>query len=465
MNSALLHAYQALPAPLRSVAATARGYVLRSWRYGRETDALVEAALERDSWDAARWRAWQETRLAFVLHRAATQVPFYRAAWDERRRRGDRASWEQLENWPVLTKETLRAQPAAFVADDCDPRRMFRDHTSGTSGQPLDLWMTRRTVREWYALFEARARRWNGVSRHDRWAILGGQLVTSVRRRKPPFWVWNQALHQLYMSSYHLSPALIGHYLDALAAKRVRYVLGYTSSLYAVAEQALAHGRTDIRLQVAITNAEPVLDYQRDAISRAFQCPLRETYGMAEIVAGASECDAGKLHTWPEVGWIEAGPASDGVHGALLCTSLLNADMPLVRYRVGDRSAGVDAETGCGCGRGLPVLRPVEGRLDDVLYARDGRRIGRLDPVFKAQLPIRGAQIVQESLDLVRVRLVRAPGYSEADGRAIIARVRERMGDVRVELQEIAELPRSTNGKFRAVVCNLSVEERRRVGA
>ena len=55
-------------------------------------------------------------------------------------------------------------------------------------------------------------------------------------------------------------------------------------------------------MTVAITNAEPVFDYQRWAIAEAFQCPVRETYGMAEIVAAASECTAGKLHLWPEVG-------------------------------------------------------------------------------------------------------------------------------------------------------------------
>jgi len=36
----------------------------------------------------------------------------------------------------------------------------------------------------------------------SRWAILGGQVVVPVAQRHQPFWVWNAALNQLYMSSY-----------------------------------------------------------------------------------------------------------------------------------------------------------------------------------------------------------------------------------------------------------------------
>ena len=80
-----------------------RGLYLSSWRYGPESERLVEEALEREGWSPARWRSWQEERLAYVLHRAITQVPYYRAQWAERRRHGDGSSSELLENWPILT--------------------------------------------------------------------------------------------------------------------------------------------------------------------------------------------------------------------------------------------------------------------------------------------------------------------------------------------------------------------------
>lgn len=454
-----LKLYHQSPYFFRTVAASLRGYYLRSWRYNTKAELLVDEYLSRENWGSEQWQTWQDEKTSFVLHRAATQVPYYRELWNQRRRQGDKASWQYLENWPVLSKESLRIAPKQFVADDCDVRKMYHEHTSGTTGKSLDLWWSKETVRNWYALFEARCRRWHGVSRHDRWAILGGQLVTPVHQRKPPFWVWNAGLNQLYMSSYHLAPDLISHYLNAIIKYNIRYLWGYTSSLYMLAVEALRLNRTDLKMQVVLTNAEPLYDYQRKMIESAFQCPVRETYGMAEIVAAASECPHGKMHIWREVGLLEVLEenlsVSAGSVGELVCTGLFNMDMPLIRYQVGDRgSLTPDGET-CPCGRTLPLINSLEGRADDILYTADGRRIGRLDPVFKSQLPVIEVQIIQEAFDKVVVRFVPAPEYQAKDGQSIIERLQDRMGAVNVILDPVSQISREANGKFRAVISNL----------
>ena len=465
MSDLLLRAYQSLSPGLRTVPASLRGLYLLRWRYGAETQKLIESALERESWAPEAWKDWQEERLARLLHRASACVPYYREQWSRRRRAGDKSDTEQLRNWPILERQEVRVNPRAFVADDCNTRRMFHEHTSGTTGTPMDLWWTRETVRSWYALMEARWRLWYGVSRRDRWAILGGQLVTPATQRRPPFWVWNAAMRQLYMSSYHLAAEFIPHYVDAIRQHRVRYLWGYTSALYALAREMIRRNITDVKMAVVITNAEPVYPYQRDAIARAFHCPVRETYGMAEIVCAASECENGKLHLWPEVGITEildnGRPVAAGQAGDLVCTGLLNADMPLIRYRLGDRAVAGDGEGACSCGRTLPVLTSVEGRCDDVLYAPDGRAIGRMDPVFKRQLPIQEAQIVQKDWTRIEVRYIPDSGFDQRSGDAITTEICARMGPVEVILTSVSELPRTSNGKFRAVVCEISKDQLR----
>src|SRR5262249_16954997 len=156
---------------------------LRSVRYGRGTDELVSQVLERDYWSADQWESWKQQRLSFVLGRAASRVPYYRERWSSRRASGDISSNENLKNWPVLEKDAVRENARAFVSDDCNVRRMFHSHTSGTTGKPLDLWFGRGAARLWYAIFEARCRRWHGLSRDERWAILGGQLIVPTRER------------------------------------------------------------------------------------------------------------------------------------------------------------------------------------------------------------------------------------------------------------------------------------------
>jgi phenylacetate-CoA ligase len=265
------------------------------------------------------------------------------------------------------------------------------------------------------------------------------------------------------MSSYHLAPGLVPHFLSALERYQIRYLLGYTSSLHALTQADTAQEPDKLGLAVAITNAEPVLDHQREAIARTFRCPVRETYGMAELVAAAGECEAGRLHLWPEVGWLEVmnGTAHvpPGTPGEFICTGLLNDAMPLIRYRVGDRGVLLGQEHPCRCGRTLPALAFVEGRTDDILYGRDGRPIGRLDPVFKIRLAIREAQVIQEHLDVIRVRYVPAEGFSEADAHSIRSALQARMGTVQVILEEVGAIPRAGSGKFRAVVSKLDRAE------
>ncbi len=460
----LLGLYHAMPPTTRSIVASAWGLYLRITRFGTATRVLAAAAAERDRWSAQQWSAFSAERLAETLHHAATRVPYYRDAWSKRRQAGDRRSWEQLEHWPVLHKEAIRAHPRAFVADGFRPEKMFAEHTSGTTGTPLTLWLTREAVQHWYALFSLRTQQWYGVDRHDRWAMAGGQLVAPVDQAAPPFWVWNLAMRQLYLSSYHLAPRFIPAYLEAMRRHRVKHLLAYTSSAYALAQGALASGEPPLRLAVVVTCAEPLYQHQRDVISRAFDCPVRETYSLSENVAAASECEAGTLHWWPDVGTIETlrdeERVPDGQIGDIVCTGYINRGMPLIRYRVGDTAALAAAGSSCSCGRTLPILRSVEGRSDDVLVTPDGRLVGRLDTVFKSDLPIREAQIIQETRSRVRVLYIPAAGYDARTGSSLAESLRARMGDVEVVLEAVASIPRTANGKFRAVRTLLSAEER-----
>lgn len=456
-----LKAYSTLPYPLKIIAASLYGIRLQTIRYSSDTDRLVSEALARENWTSDQWDIWRQEHIAQMLWQASRNVPYYRTQWEMRRRKGNRSSVDRLQNWSVLSKDAVRDNPQAFVADGTDLRQQVVEHTSGTTGKPLTLWMNKEAVRLWYALFEARWRNWYGLSRHERWGILGGQMVTPFAQNKPPFWIWNMGMKQLYFSSYHLAPQNVEAYLDAIQRYKLIYLLGYASSLYSLAQLALEKHLIIPTLKVVISNAEPLYAHQREVISKAFQCPVYDTYGLSENVCAASECLQGKFHLWPEVGVTEIlddnndMSLSIGKTGRLVCTGLLNPTMPLIRYDLGDRGF-LSTETTCPCGRSLPVLGGIDGRNDDVLLTTDGRRIGRLDTVFKTDLPIREAQIIQESQTRVVVRYVPAFDTSSADLKMLVNRLREHLGEIEILLEAVELIPRSPNGKFRAVISNLN---------
>jgi phenylacetate-CoA ligase len=327
--------------------------------------------------------------------------------------------FEELADWPVLSKEEIRRNPSGFLADDLNRENCLDIKTSGSTGTPLTLVANRGGVRHRYALFEARWRQWHEVNKHHRWATLGGQMVARPGRKRPPYWVWNRPMRQLYLSAYHITPSTVADYVGAMRDYCVEYLLGYPSAIFELAREARNHGIECPHLKVVISNAEPLLREQREMIGTAFSCLVRDTYGMAEMVAAAGECENGTLHIWPEAGVIE----------------VLDDD-----------------------GKPVPdaIIRFIEGRLDDVVFTTDGRRIGRLDTVFKADLPIRLAQIIQEVNGRLIVKVVPDSSFNGSVGEEIRRRLRARVGKMEIDLQEVSDIPRSPAGKFRGVISKVA---------
>jgi phenylacetate-CoA ligase len=397
----------------------------------------------------------QASDLSAMVASAAADVPYYR---DLPRSGPSSSGPESLAGWPILEKDVIRAVPRCLVSTTVARKtKLIVEHTSGSTGTPLTLYIPRETHRRWYGLMETRWRGWYGLTLRDRWAIFGGQQIVPITRRKPPFWVYNLPMRQLYLSSYHIGAETARSYWNALEKYRPRYIIGYTSALVALAQHPPS-GRVPMMHppSVVLTNAEPLYDHQRNAIARAFGCPVRETYGMSEMVCAASECKSGRLHLWPEAGYVEV-LGDDGIlrthgEGELVATGLLNPAMPLIRYRVGDRVDIAPPTEKCPCGRTLPILRSVLGRTDDVIRTPDGRSVGRLDPVFKSDLHIREAQIIQERIDRIVVRVVPAEGFGQLDKELILRGLKERVGEmVECAVVIVDMIPRTSRGKFQAV--------------
>ena len=141
--------------------------------------------------------------------------------------------------------------------------------------------------------------------------------------------------------------------------------------------------------------------------------------------------------------------------GELVATGLFNTDMPLIRYRLGDRGILAPPGESCPCGRKLPLLRGLEGRVDQVLRGMNGQEVGRMDPVFKAELPVLEAQIVQKEIGIILLRYVPAEGFGQQTRDTLTREIQARLGPVRVDFERHDRIPREANGKFRAVVCEI----------
>lgn len=453
--TAKMKLYSRAPYPVKVGLAGIQGRRLNRQRYPRNSEALVVAALERDRFDSQQWADWQAARLEVILERAIEQVPYYRKkSADGAANVPSPGNSLILANWPTLAKQHLRTDPGQFVADDRPKRTLHTVGTSGTSGTPLVIYRRADDSARHYAIYEARVRRWNGVARTDNWAALGGQLVVPFERQTPPFWVHSRPLNQLYLSTHHLKPEFADAYARQMREFAPSHLVGYPSSMVALAQMALDQRASMPRLDVIISNAEPLLDSHRATLTAAFGCTVRDTYGMGEGAASAAECHLGSLHISPDNGVLEIlddedQPVAAGSVGEIVVTGLVNESMILVRYRTGDR--GALAPTRCECGLATPVLDRIEGRLSDLVRTPDGRRVFWLNPVF-AGLPLVESQIIQPDLDRLEVLVVTTAAWQDQHATELQERLRARVGDMTIKVTPVAEIERGPNGKFRPVV-------------
>jgi phenylacetate-CoA ligase len=205
----------------------------------------------------------------------------------------------------------------------------------------------------------------------------------------------------------------------------------------------------------------------KDVIFAAFGARAYEEYSATENCVLATECEHGNLHVSPDFGIMEivdeqGRPAPAGQPGRIVCTGLLNDVQPLIRYQIGDLACWAEAQ--CSCGRqGLPVIQSLEGRIEDVVVGPDGREMVRFHSVFFNLPNIVEAQVIQERVDVLRVKVVGTSEFSAADAGEISSRIRGKLGDVSVSIQRVDAIPRNSRGKFRAVISQLSAEERKSI--
>jgi len=447
--------YPALPVFAQNLACSWAGWQRARLRFTPHFHRTLAAWEKSGAGPLATLHAIQRERLVRLVEHARRHVPYYRdlpPACDS----GDprEAIARSLAAWPALEKATYRDRCEEFIARDLPRERLIRGKTSGTTGMALPLWYTREALAEEFASFW-RQRRSFGVRLSDPNLTFSGQLVVPFHVTRPPFWRVNHWAGQTLFSLYHMTPANLRAYVDGIHAAPARYVQGYPSSIHLAARALLEAGRplAPGRLAAVFTSSESLLAFQRETIEQAFGAPVRDRYGVSEFCVSMTECRERRLHVDMEYGIVEVEVEEESEaweRGPLLVTGLANDATPLIRYRVGD--VGTRSKRPCPCGRAGDVFLDVDGRIEDYVMTPDGRLVGRLDHIFKEQLDVAEAQIVQETRDAVEVRVVRRPSWSSASERSLMREIRSRLGDaIRVELAYVIAIPRESNGKFRAV--------------
>jgi phenylacetate-CoA ligase len=447
--------YWCLPVALQELGLSLYARHLERLYYGPGYAEWYDEFQRWHAWSPADVEAWQRERLRETVSIAATRVPHYRASWRD-------IDWKAVDSaaalplLPRLDKHDIRQRPETFLADGSNPRRLWVEKTSGTTGTSLRIYWPPAMLPKWWALTEVMVRGVAGVRQDMPRGMMGGRPIVRGSTVGPPYWRFNRRWRQLYLSSYHVSRRTAPAYIDAIGRYGCEWLTGYGSALSALAESALEVGMSPLPMRAVIVSGDTLAVRMRGAIEEFFSCKCFDHYGQVEGVCMAMECPRGRMHVLPAAGIIEIAREDGtlcrpGEVGEILGTGLLNDVMPLVRYRTGDYAAWAEDQT-CACGNRNPIISQLHGRVDDYLLTRDGRCIGRLSTAMKRSPTIHSAQIVQDRPGHAYLLVRPSEGYRSADAEAVRDDIIERIGEFQFDIIEVDEIPRTPTGKTALVV-------------
>jgi phenylacetate-CoA ligase len=444
--------YLAFPA-LRNIAATVKGIQLNRLRYVKHYGKTVNDILNRKGWSSDQFTAYQNKRLRKIIGTAVCHTPYYRDLFATLGLSSqDVSTANDLRKLPILEKSLVRSDPWQFVDERIKKSHLLKETTTGTTGTPTTVLLTERVQQEHYAFYEVRCRREAGLRYgQDSYVMFGARRVAPLERCDPPFWCYNYAGKQLYMSVFHLAPQYLRYYCDELSQRSYRALMGYPSAISTVAQYVIDRGIRSIKIPLAITSGETLHQHQRTAIKSAFGCRVFDQYGCAELSVFAVEGQCGRMHVSSDYGIVEivddAGdPVPPGEVGHLVCTGLINDAQVLLRYRTGDM--GSWEINSCKCGSALPVLASVEGRSTDALLLRDGRKVFRVGTIAERIACIKEYQIIQGDIGLFTLNVVVSEPLQDFESKELIENLQAHVGRASVRINQVHALERGQGGKI-----------------
>ena len=454
--------YSILPLGVQNIGISIYGLYWKNRRLGGKYREYLGEFKNREYYDAEQWRIYQSIQLQSLLVHAYHHVPYYVEIFKELKlKEKDLLNFKlsDLKFLPYLEKDALRQYGTNKLMSNYVSKGSFVN-SSGSTGTPVSIYLSKDFHRKWSAIMETRIRNWAGVSIDNPRGMIGGRRIIPNHYVKYPLYRYNIFEKQTYFSAYHLSLDTVQNYIDGLVINKVEYLTGYAVSIFLLSKFALESSLKIPKLKAVITSSEKLTQEMKYTISEAFKCRVYDSYSGVESCGLISETPEGKMVFSPDSGILEVldengSEVGDGQVGEVVLTGLYNYDQPLIRYKIGD-SVEKAKNQKLDCGREMIVIEKILGRTEDIIYGGDGRAMVRFHSLFYSIPGLKLSQIIQDDIGEIRLRLVCDEKaydrqYSE---NLILKRLESQLGNTNTTFEYVDEIEKSANGKHKAVINN-----------
>ena len=418
--------------------------------------------LEETQWlSAEKIAQLQLDKLKAFLAEIGKRVPYYRELFNKLGFDPSKVdSLRDIQRLPLLDKPTIRANLDHLKSVDAGPLQRF--NTGGSSGEPLIFYLGKERVSHDVAA-KRRATRWWGVDIGDPEIVVWGSPIELGAQDRVKQ-IRDELFRTHLLSAFEMSREKLDEFVASILKIKPKMLFGYPSSLALIAAHAQSMGTSlnNLGIRVAFVTSERLYEHQQEKIETVFGCPVANGYGGRDAGFIAHQCPRGSMHITAEDILVEiVDPDGNilpaGESGEIVITHLATSEFPFVRYRTGD--IGTLGSALCDCGRGLPVLKEIQGRTTDFVVAEDGTILHGLALIYVMRdLPgIESFKIIQDSLSRTTVQIVKGSGYQESHEQEIVKTFRQRLGaSVDVKLDYVSEIANEKSGKFRYIVSHVN---------
>ena len=423
-------------------------FVQTHWMMTKEAFKHLDE-LQRSQWLAPEAvRELQDFKLRRLVRHAYRHVPFYRQRMRENGvTPDDIRGVEDLPKLPFLTKQDVRDNlHFDIMSDNHEKAEILKITTSGSTGEPFVCYVDRSQLEfRWAATM--RAMMWTGWRPGEPQVRLWHQTIgmsrSQVLREHADAWL----LRRSFIPAYEISESNIRKVLDTIQRVRPALLDGYAESFNLLGRYLRERGPLDVAPKGMMSSAQALPELSRRIIEESFGCRVFDKYGSREFSGIAYECDAHAGHHVVAEGYavevLNGGrPCRPGEIGEVVITDLNNFCLPFIRYRIGDLAEAVDGSVPCACGRGLPLLGAIQGRVQSVIIGADGQYVPGtfFAHVFKDfDHAVRQYQVVQARPGAITLRIVRGGRYTDRTMQEILALLKKFLGARTVIDVEIAE--------------------------
>ncbi|NOR69342.1 MAG: AMP-binding protein [Methylomarinum sp.] len=424
----------------------------------------IRKDMEETQWlSVEKIKLLQLERLKTFLIDVEGHVPYYQTLFKKLQFNPENiSSLDDLKRLPLTGKSLIREQTEQLKADNAKGLAKF--NTGGSSGEPLIFYIGNKRVSHDVAA-KWRATRWWGVDIGDTEAVIWGSPIELGGQDKIKL-IRDKFLRTHLIPAFEMSPVKIDGFIQKIRTLKPKMLFGYPSALAHIATHAEKTGQilNDLGIKVAFVTSERLYDYQREKIEQVFACPVANGYGGRDAGFIAHQCPSGNMHITAEDIIVEIIDNQGqvlpiGEAGEIVVTHLATRDFPFIRYRTGD--IGVLSDQSCSCGRGLPILKEIQGRTTDFIIAQDGTVLHGLALIYVLRDidGIESFKITQYSLDDTTVQIVKNQHYKQQSEIKIQQEFKQRLGGtVDVNVEYIEAIAKEKSGKFRYVVSHVKLD-------